>query len=209
MNLYNLRARWYGPKSGRFATADKFELDIELRSPFDDHRYLYGLAAPANKKDPTGLAVAVGVAVRRPDYQAALAFSVRHVIGFGVGACTTDYLFVGGGPCSPGQQHRGRFQVQGADMRPELSIPWLTPIPLPSIFGHMSLLALRSILTKDQLARRTEAFAKAHRFITNARAGGGVGPNKYTFQNAPTRRLRVPDARVDIEVLEGLAFVFP
>ena len=74
MGLYNLRARWYGPPAGRFATADKFEgphfaflcgcnnptsCDCcqELKRDSTDprhHFYLYAGADPVGNKDPSG-----------------------------------------------------------------------------------------------------------------------------------------------------------
>jgi hypothetical protein len=61
------------------------------------------------------------------------------------------------------------------------------------------------ILTKDQIQRRATAFINASRFIVNASLGGGIGPPGPPSFNA--RDPHVPDARVDIEVQAGLAFV--
>lgn len=69
MGLYNLRARWYGPAAGRFATADKFEgpgrpIGLPILPPgFPDiaagalrphHLYVYVGNDPVNQVDPSG-----------------------------------------------------------------------------------------------------------------------------------------------------------
>jgi hypothetical protein len=59
-------------------------------------------------------------------------------------------------------------------------------------------------MSSDQVGRRAKAFAQAIRFIENAMVTGGVGPPGKSFNaNDP----RVPDARVDIQIYTGLAFV--
>ena len=63
MGLYNLRARWYGPRAGRFATADKCE-GILCR-PLSQNDYLYGEADPADNFDPSGLGVE-SIVIRYP-----------------------------------------------------------------------------------------------------------------------------------------------
>jgi RHS repeat-associated protein len=55
MGLINLRARWYGPLAGRFATADKFE--GVLGQPQTLHKYTYANNDPVNFTDPSGNAV--------------------------------------------------------------------------------------------------------------------------------------------------------
>ena len=56
----------------------------------------------------------------------------------------------------------------------------------------------------DQIGRRKSAFVQASQFIQNAMVAGGTGPVRKTFNaNDP----RVPDARVDIVVYTGRAFV--
>lgn len=106
--------------------------------------------------------------------------------------------------------HRGRLQVQGDDMKPELSWPWArtkSQGPLPGDLALQQLAILRGKCNKKQLAQRDQAFKKAQRFIENAMKTGGIQtPPKVqkTFQNSPP-----PDpknARVDIEVWEGTAF---
>lgn len=49
--LVFLRARWYDPRTGRFLTPDRADADGD---PRDLHRYLYALANPLNREDPSG-----------------------------------------------------------------------------------------------------------------------------------------------------------
>jgi hypothetical protein len=65
---------------------------------------------------------------------------------------------------------------------------------------------LRGRLTSRQLARREDAFEDAARWIRDVRDGSGPsGPVSRTFRNRglpPEHR----DARVDIEIIHGVAF---
>lgn len=94
---------------------------------------------------------------------------------------------------------RGRFQVQGADMRPELSSPWSQATPLRKANAHARLTKLEEACSKSQHERRLIAFSKAHRLVDSgpadaplARSYPGTGPD---------------DARVDVELKVGRAFV--
>ena len=50
--FYNLRARWYNPTNGRFASVDPYEGDPQAAVSL--HRYLYANASPVNNSDPSG-----------------------------------------------------------------------------------------------------------------------------------------------------------
>ncbi len=52
LSMYNLRARWYSPATGRFNAADSF--DGLSEDPQSLHRYLYAHCDPINNMDPTG-----------------------------------------------------------------------------------------------------------------------------------------------------------
>lgn len=126
------------------------------------------------------------------------------------GGETWDYEYV----ASPGKkkgknkdEHRGRIQVQGKDLRSELSWPWTRDNPPTAQEAVLALNNLKSQLNASELSLRDEAFEKAERFIKQAGQSGGVSaPVSVTFQNRnlpPGNR----DARVDIEVRKGNAFV--
>jgi RHS repeat-associated protein len=51
---YNLRARWYDPRNGRFISQDSF-LGHDS-DPASLHKYVYGGSDPANRSDPSGRA---------------------------------------------------------------------------------------------------------------------------------------------------------
>jgi RHS repeat-associated protein/uncharacterized repeat protein (TIGR01451 family) len=55
LELYYLRARYYGPKEGRFLTMDLVSGDVAR--PASLHKYLYANADPINNSDPSGLFV--------------------------------------------------------------------------------------------------------------------------------------------------------
>ena len=59
--LYQLRARYYHPGTGRFMSRDPFGGRHE--SPVSRHRYLYANADPVNGADPTGLDTLVELSV--------------------------------------------------------------------------------------------------------------------------------------------------
>lgn len=103
--------------------------------------------------------------------------------------------------------HRGRIQVQGADLVLERSWSWADDDPPTAAAALARLHDLRAQLTSVQLALRNEAFERAERFIRNAAASGGVdAPVGATFQNRGLARGGCT-ARVDIEVRTGKAFV--
>jgi RHS repeat-associated protein len=118
-------------------------------------------------------------------------------------------------------RHSGRLQVQGGDIKGQsynlvthpdfnyagdtLSWPWSQSSPLPDYNALSKLSEFLQILTRTQIGRRGAAFAKASRFIVNASIGGGIwAPVSVPFN---AQDPDVPDARVDIEVQSGQAFV--
>ena len=102
--------------------------------------------------------------------------------------------------------HRGRHQAQGHDVEGgDKSRKWAQANPYPADVGHADLSGLEGELEAAARARRQIPFLMAHRFIDNAKSGGGVGP---TFRNFPAGRPHEDtDVRVDIEVRKGMAFV--
>ena len=93
-NFYYLRARWYNPQNGRFASIDPFPGDPQ--SPMSLHRYLYGNASPASFWDPAGrftlasalmTAYLVGELANQP--------IVSYKISYGVGLFKRDVMIFG------------------------------------------------------------------------------------------------------------------
>jgi RHS repeat-associated protein len=52
LEMYNLRARYYNPQTGRFWTADS--VDGKIAEPPSLHRYLYAQNNPVSFKDASG-----------------------------------------------------------------------------------------------------------------------------------------------------------
>lgn len=103
------------------------------------------------------------------------------------------------------QLNRGRIQAQGSAPKVEKSQPWAQDTPLTAVEGQALLDILWNSLTRKEKEDRIDAYGKAKRFIENALISGGVdAPVSKTFQN---RQRRDPSARIDIEVIEGKAFV--
>jgi hypothetical protein len=102
--------------------------------------------------------------------------------------------------------HRGRHQAQGSDIPGKNhSLHWGCLAPYPAAEGHVLLTDLEGDLKESARKKRAIPFKLAHRFIDNAKKGGGVGPTKPSFPAA--RPGEDSDIRVDIEVQAGLAFV--
>lgn len=112
-----------------------------------------------------------------------------------------------GPPLKDDSQHRGRIQVQGPDMHPELSWPWARSAPLTAREGLNGLYLLEWSLTKRQREIRDQAFRKAADYIRirGCQRQGGCGPVSRTFRNK--NQPLNGKARVDIEILTGVAFV--
>ena len=105
------------------------------------------------------------------------------------------------------EEHRGRLQVQGKDLRQELSWPWTRSQPPTAQEALAGLTGMKNQLNKSELRLRDEAFEKAENYISRAGNSGGVNaPISLTFQNKnlPNKN---KDARVDIEVRKGRAFI--
>jgi hypothetical protein len=99
------------------------------------------------------------------------------------------------------------LQVQGDDMAPELSGPWAQAGPRLAADAQADLNALEAGCNAAQQALRDQAFAGARRYVTTAeRSGGANAPVSRRFQNRNLPR-RNKDARVDVVVITGLAFV--
>ena len=80
LGLTNLRARLYGPDSGRLLTLDP----LPARPPVATNRYLYAAADPANRRDPLGLMAAEYTATLPP----AVALTVGTTVTVGAAGVT-------------------------------------------------------------------------------------------------------------------------
>ena len=102
---------------------------------------------------------------------------------------------------------RGRFQAQGNDLKREQSWPWARQTPLPHSAAITGLGDLCARLRRQDLARRERALEKLTRFMDHGRAAGGIeAPITRTFQDRNLAR-DMRDARLDLEVWTGRAFV--
>ncbi len=92
-------------------------------------------------------------------------------------------------------------------MAPEISRTWAQAASRLAADAHVDLHALEAGCAPAQLALRDQAFVDARQYVTAAQhAGGANAPVRRTFRN---RNLppKNKTARVDIEVITGLAFV--
>jgi RHS repeat-associated protein len=207
LGLQYLRARWYRPASGRLVTIDAFEgFDSE---PISLAQYLYAYANPVGMRDPSGhtstdTGIILGwdvVPIRKV---------IATVMGIGVTyACLKhcDFRF---------EESRGKIQAQGSDFGNPgegATVKWTLPMPLPRLFGELSLQALWSRLEPKQQRNRMEALSQAWKFIAQSPAIGRP-PGKHTFPKDPKRYLKrsacpALDCRIDIDLSAGRSFVFP
>jgi RHS repeat-associated protein len=116
------------------------------------------------------------------------------------------------------KEHRGRIQIQGSDLAsfaepgeerdtPKvLQYAWNLPIPLPAAVAVEEVTRRMSLLNKQQLARRAQAFEKLFRFVANAQQRGGSGPTPHLSFYNNKRDPHFTDARVDLQVFSGIAF---
>lgn len=110
------------------------------------------------------------------------------------------------------RMHRGNIHVQGEDMTTSEDVAnfaWNRPQPMTKAEASVALDRLRSVLTRSELKLRNEAFQKAERWIDNNISH--APPMVFrTFQNSnciKDRDRKKRTARVDIEIVEGTAFV--
>lgn len=97
------------------------------------------------------------------------------------------------------KKHRGRIQAQGEGV--EKSVSWAQDEPLTKAEGLSLLDRLKKLLTKKEFERRERPFEDAKRYIQQV-DGGADAVKKKSFRNRKSK-----DARVDIEILGGTAFV--
>ena len=97
--------------------------------------------------------------------------------------------------------HRGRIQAQGGGL--EESVSWSQPTSPTMEDGLKMIEHLQSKLSHRELLIRKKEFEKAKMFIRQAAEKGGVDAQvRKSFRVKNTR-----DKRIDLEVIEGRAFI--
>lgn len=108
------------------------------------------------------------------------------------------------------EEHRGRFQAQGAGYRdPGVGdVEAWGPLPNPPTVssGLAMLTMLESRMNRRQFNDRNEALDKARAYVVRAGENGGIGPRSKSFQNRSVQKHNGSE-RVDLEVRAGIAFV--
>jgi hypothetical protein len=97
--------------------------------------------------------------------------------------------------------HRGRIQIQGPDMDPELSWAWAQDTPPTKAEALAKLDELVGKLTSKQKEAREDAIKKVRKFIEEAPETGIDAQYINSWGND-----KDPKKRVDIEVRKGKAF---
>jgi hypothetical protein len=100
-------------------------------------------------------------------------------------------------------KHRGRIQVQGGGV--EKSRKWAQESPRARSQGLEDLESLKKDLSRSQLRERTQAFEKAARFISATTYTAPPDLHR-SFRNDEVIARRGSE-RVDVEILDGTAFV--
>lgn len=102
--------------------------------------------------------------------------------------------------------HRGRIQIQGNDMFPEVSYSWARDDAMPKYDALAELDRLFDDLTATQKSNRTQALQKAKNFIN---AGPYTKSGARIFRTFQNNNPNHNSQRIDIEIIEGTAFVVP
>ncbi len=102
---------------------------------------------------------------------------------------------------------RGRVQAQGDDIRQDggYSESWAQDIPVTDQQGLDFLDKIERKCNESQKRERKQAFIKAKNFVERASELGGV--DAYLTRSFKDRKRSVSNARVDIEVHDGLTFI--
>jgi RHS repeat-associated protein len=141
--LYSLRARYYDPGVGRFLSRDPMELSI--LDPLETNRYLYGVANPLSRTDPTGTKAITSYALATTMIGLQAAPTATELAIFTSGVLLASYILL----------MMAQFGVV-----PDLA-PTYPPLPSPSPDGRDPLDEIRELL--DELNRRGETFRKIRR----------------------------------------------
>jgi hypothetical protein len=97
-------------------------------------------------------------------------------------------------------KHRGRIQIQGDDMNPEVSWAWNQDTPPTKSEMLTQLNSLYDGLTNAQKNARKDAIVKARKYIEDLPAGGANAKVSKTWQDTGKKT-----ERIDLEIITGKA----
>ncbi len=107
--------------------------------------------------------------------------------------------------------YRGRVQAQGEDIQQEggYSYPWARDKPVTDRDGLSFIAKIEEKCSESQKTLRDIPFRKARRFVKQASAQGGVGPEAqpHPFQDPKRDKRKYNGVRVDIEIRSGITFI--
>jgi RHS repeat-associated protein len=230
---YYLRARHYNQSTGRFTSFDS--ASGVLSNPITLHKYLYADADPVNNVDPSGLIslatypqqVAVGTAVIDGTIRTlVLLFAIA--VGYSAATATAAAAAkelrcavsavvetISADVEAPEKcaKHRGRIQVQGKDLKDNfgtdtISRPWARTLPPHKSTGIYWLHEFELSLSRGQQSRRKDGFSEAAIWVLRSPlTGRPVSSKSFPIVKKEEDKAKFKDARVDIEIKKGFAFV--
>lgn len=168
LGLYQLRARWYRPATGRFLSRDPVEGD--RTQPLTLNSYLYTVDDPVNRTDPTGQDAAEYALTLQPAVRATpaiIALGIAVACLFTLSATTLEALVENG----PGTrlERTGPCTVKGT---PTCKSEYPNLIPVDALFGGYPFESEGEAFAALQAAYPGQPLRKA----TRAPATGGPCP---------------------------------
>jgi RHS repeat-associated protein len=206
-DLYFVRARSYDGTVGRFTARDP--ASFHRSAPESATPYSLGYANTFVWGDPLGRSATTlnglmfGVTIHQ--ILTAMAFASAPAI-----ACALNYALhagagTGAGMCAPERRrddsHVVRLQAQGGNLEASVTITQKTAVTVMQ--GIAGLESLEASISRSQRRLRSIAFERAKAWVRGLPPGGAPRGTSRTFTNPG---IRGRDARVDIEILNGLNF---